>query len=39
MAMWREAIFAFMSRNAGRAAAYFGIPSDQVLEIGSQIEL
>jgi KUP system potassium uptake protein len=39
MAIWREAIFAFMSRNAGRAAAYFGIPSDQVLEIGSQIEL
>jgi KUP system potassium uptake protein len=39
MAVWREAIFAFMSRNAGRAAAYFGIPSDQVLEIGSQIEL
>jgi KUP system potassium uptake protein len=39
MAIWREAIFAFLSRNAGRAAAYFGIPSDQVLEIGAQIEL
>jgi KUP system potassium uptake protein len=39
MAIWRDVIFAFMSRNAGRAAAYFGIPSDQVLEIGSQIEL
>jgi KUP system potassium uptake protein len=39
MALWREALFAFMSRNAQRAAAFFGIPSDKVLEIGAQIEL
>lgn len=39
MAIWREEIFAFMSRNARRAAAFFGIPSDRVLEIGSQIDL
>ncbi len=39
MAIWREVLFAFMSRNAQRAASFFGIPSDRVLEVGSQIEL
>jgi KUP system potassium uptake protein len=39
MAIWREVLFAWMSRNAQRAAAYFGIPSERVLEIGAQIEL
>ncbi len=39
MALWREHIFAFMSRNAFRATQFFHIPADQVIEIGSQIEL
>jgi len=39
MALWRERLFAGMSRNAKRAAAYFHIPSDRVVEIGTQIEL
>lgn len=39
MAMWREKLFAFMSQNAYRATQYFQIPPDQVVEIGSQIEL
>jgi KUP system potassium uptake protein len=39
MALWREHIFAFMSRNAFRATQFFHIPPDQVIEIGSQIEL
>ena len=39
MAMWREKLFARMSRNAQRAASYFSIPSDRVVEIGTQIEL
>lgn len=39
MAEWREHIFAFMSRNAYRATQFFRIPADQVVEIGSQIEL
>jgi KUP system potassium uptake protein len=39
MAIWRERLFAFMSRNAGRATEFFGIPPDRVLEIGAQIEL
>ncbi|MBX3021774.1 MAG: potassium transporter Kup [Bdellovibrionales bacterium] len=39
MAVWREHLFAFMSRNAYRATQFFHIPADQVIEIGSQIEL
>lgn len=39
MAMWREHLFAFMSRNAYRATQFFHIPANQVIEIGSQIEL
>jgi KUP system potassium uptake protein len=39
MAVWRESIFSFMSRNAQRATTYFRIPSHQVVEIGIQIEM
>lgn len=39
MAIWRERLFSRMSRNARGAAAFFHLPPDQVIEIGSQIEL
>ena len=39
MMRWRKALFAFMSRNAGNPTAYFGIPPNRVVELGSQIEL
>jgi KUP system potassium uptake protein len=39
MAMWREHLFAFMSRNSGSAASYFGIPIEQTLELGLGVEL
>jgi KUP system potassium uptake protein len=39
MWMWREAIYAFMQRNAERSAAYFCIPAAQVVEIGIEIEI
>ncbi|MBY0370744.1 potassium transporter Kup [bacterium] len=39
MAIWREHLFAMMSRNAQRATAFFQIPPDQVIEIGLQIEI
>ncbi|HKD52950.1 MAG TPA: KUP/HAK/KT family potassium transporter [Steroidobacteraceae bacterium] len=39
MARWREAVFAFMHRNAQRPAAYFGIPGSQVMEIGVEFEI
>lgn len=37
--MWRKGLFAVLSRNAQRATAYFQIPSNQVVEIGIQIDL
>jgi KUP system potassium uptake protein len=39
MATWRKGLFAFMSRNARTATAYFGIPPDRVVELGLQVEL
>jgi K+ transporter len=39
MAVWREKLFAVMSRNAGDATGFFRLPPGQVLEIGAQIEL
>jgi KUP system potassium uptake protein len=39
MARWREALFAFMHRNAQRPAAYFSIPWSQVMEIGVEFEI
>ncbi len=39
MAPWREKLFAFMSRNAIRATAFFHIPPERVVEIGIQVEL
>src|SRR5262249_47266297 len=34
-----ESIFAFMSRNAGSATAYFDLPPDRVVELGMQVDL
>ena len=39
MWVWREALYAFMQRNAERSAAYFCIPVAQVVEIGIEIEI
>jgi KUP system potassium uptake protein len=39
MARWRKSLFAFLSRNARTATAYFGIPADRVVELGMQVEL
>jgi KUP system potassium uptake protein len=39
MALWREKLFALMSRNATNATKFFNVPREQVLEIGTQIEL
>ncbi|MGN6703546.1 MAG: potassium transporter Kup, partial [Burkholderiaceae bacterium] len=39
MAIWRERLFAAMSRNARDAADYYGIPSNRVIELGTQIEI
>ena len=36
---WRKRIFAFLSRNARDASAYFCLPANRVVELGLQIEL
>jgi KUP system potassium uptake protein len=36
---WRKALFAFMSHNARSATAFFGLPPNRVVEMGTQIEL
>ena len=39
MARWRTHLFSFLARNAVRPTAFFNIPADRVVEIGSQISL
>jgi KUP system potassium uptake protein len=39
MALWREHIFAWMTRNAATARDFFRIPAGRVIELGSQIEI
>jgi KUP system potassium uptake protein len=39
MALWREAVYASMARNARDAADYFRIPSNRVIELGTQVEI
>ena len=39
MARWRKWLFAFISRNARPATAYFGLPPGRVVELGMQIDL
>ncbi|HEY8073384.1 MAG TPA: potassium transporter Kup, partial [Labilithrix sp.] len=39
MGEWEEGLFAFLSRNSRPATSYFRLPPDQVVEIGTQIDL
>ncbi|TFV93889.1 potassium transporter Kup [Oxalobacteraceae bacterium OM1] len=39
MALWRESLFAAMSRNARDAADFFRIPANRVIELGTQVEI
>src|SRR5258707_896274 len=39
MWVWRETGFAFLQRNATRTAAFFGVPTGQVVEFGTEIEI
>jgi KUP system potassium uptake protein len=39
MALWREKLFIGMQRNAGSVTAYFRIPTNRVVELGTQVEL
>ena len=39
MGRWRSTLFIFISRNSMDAASFFGIPSDQIIEVGAQLQL
>lgn len=38
LAQWRKRLFVIMSRNARSATEFFGLPSNRVVELGTQIE-
>jgi KUP system potassium uptake protein len=39
MAVWREKLFAWMLRNAESAMEFFKLPTNRVVELGSQLEI
>lgn len=39
LATWRKRLFALMSRNAQSATAFFNIPPNRVVELGTQVQL
>ncbi len=39
MAIWREKLFAWMVRNAQSAMEFFKLPTNRVIELGSQLEI
>ena len=39
MALWREKLFVSMSKNAVKASEFFQIPTNRVVELGTQVEL
>ncbi|MEP6942751.1 MAG: potassium transporter Kup [Betaproteobacteria bacterium] len=39
MALWRERLFVSMSKNATKASEYFNVPTNRVVELGTQVEL
>jgi KUP system potassium uptake protein len=39
MALWREHLFSFLSRNAMLATVYYSLPVDDVVELGFQVQI
>jgi KUP system potassium uptake protein len=39
MALWREKLFFFLTRNASRPTEFFRLPPNRVVELGMQIEI
>jgi KUP system potassium uptake protein len=39
MTLWRQVVFMWMFRNAGSATDFFKLPTNRVVELGTQIEL
>jgi KUP system potassium uptake protein len=39
MALWRDKLFAFLAHNALPATAFFSIPGNRLIELGTQVEI
>ncbi|MBS0556583.1 MAG: potassium transporter Kup [Proteobacteria bacterium] len=39
MPLWRDKLFAFLARNANPATAFFRIPGNRLIELGTQVEI
>ena len=39
VAIWRKSLFAMMHLSANLPAAYFGVPTAQVVEVGLEVEI
>ena len=39
MAVWREQLFAWMTRTSESAMDFFKLPTNRVIELGTQIEI
>jgi KUP system potassium uptake protein len=39
IALWRDKLFAFLSRNALPATAFFRIPGNGLVELGAQVKI
>ncbi len=39
MAAWRARVFAFMAHNAAHPTAFYGLPAERVIELGSRVEV
>ena len=39
MAVWREKVFSWMMRNAATPMEFFHLPTNRVVELGSQVEI
>jgi KUP system potassium uptake protein len=37
MPLWQDRVFIVLARNADDASSYFQIPTDRVIEIGTQV--
>jgi KUP system potassium uptake protein len=39
MPLWRDKLFAFLARNSNPATAFFRIPGNRLIELGTQVEI
>ncbi|HEX3124956.1 MAG TPA: KUP/HAK/KT family potassium transporter, partial [Rhodanobacteraceae bacterium] len=39
MPLWRDRLFAFLARNASSATAFFRLPGNRLVELGTQVEI